>query len=400
MSRSSADRPRSMVRTILFGFIAICLGALLPLLIAESAFRFLPVATGALALPVNAANPVFRFKPNSEFIWSIGWRFSTINRGHVNNDGFVNDQDYAPSDPQPLLAVIGDSYVEAMMVGYPETLQGRVQSCLGTAGRAYSFAASGAPLSQYLIWADYARSRYAAQAMAFVIVGNDFDESLSKYQTGPGFHHFTETSDGALTLELHDYSPTSLRKFMRQSALLRYLVFNLHLEKSLIAFWKKLFRSAQARDTPQYVGNTVAQVSEERIRDSQRAVEAFFEELPQRTALPPSQIVFLIDGVRPQLYRGEQALASVKDAYFPRMREFFMHEARIRGYSVIDLQPIFKARHQSNGDIFEFEQDAHWNANGHEQAALALMRSRVARELFSLDSRTDPDFGSDCRLPL
>ena len=48
--------------------------------------------------------------------------------------------------------------------------------------------------------------------MVFVIVGNDFDESLSKYKTGPGFHHFTETSDGALSLELYDYSPTSLRK--------------------------------------------------------------------------------------------------------------------------------------------------------------------------------------------
>ena len=54
------------------------------------------------------------------------------------------------------------------MVPFDETLHGRAQRCVGDGARVYSFAASGAPLSQYLIWAEHARQRYEAQGLVFV----------------------------------------------------------------------------------------------------------------------------------------------------------------------------------------------------------------------------------------
>jgi hypothetical protein len=211
-----------------------------------------------------------------------------VNRGRTNNAGFVSDQDQDRNDPRPLLAVIGDSYVEAMMVPHRHTVQERVQRCIGTQGRVYGFAASGAPLSQYLIWADYARLHYAPRAMVFVMVGNDFDESLSKYKTGPGFHHFAEAGNGELSLQLYDYSPVSLRKIARRSALLRHLFFSLHIETTLAAPWSGLLPPAEADGTPQHVGNTASDSTDVRLQDSQRAVIAFFEELPRRAAILPS----------------------------------------------------------------------------------------------------------------
>jgi len=47
-----------------------------------------------------------------------------INRGHVNNDGWVNNQDYRLSDYPPLVAVIGDSFIEAQMLPYAQTFHG------------------------------------------------------------------------------------------------------------------------------------------------------------------------------------------------------------------------------------------------------------------------------------
>src|SRR5215510_6185490 len=99
-------------KTVVFGLMAVTLSILSCLALAEIALRFLPVATGMWSMPVDAAQPVFRFTPDREFLFSRDWNFSIVNRGRINNDGFVNDNDYRIDDPRPLLAVIGDSYVE------------------------------------------------------------------------------------------------------------------------------------------------------------------------------------------------------------------------------------------------------------------------------------------------
>ena len=279
------------------------------------------------------------------------------------------------------------------MVPFDETLHGRAQRCVGDGARVYSFAASGAPLSQYLIWAEHARQRYEAQGLVFVVIGNDFDESLAKCKQGPGFHHFVEGPAGSLVLRLFDYSPGGFRKTLRHSALARYLVLHLHVEATAARLWRMLVRDASAGTGPQFLGNTSASTAGTRVKDSERAIDAFFDEFPQRTGLPPARMLFVLDGVRPTLYGGAQALAAVDDDYFSQMRRYFVRQARERGYEVIDLQPLFIARHEADGTVFEFEDDAHWNGRGHEIAARAILDSGLARTTFqhlSLDGRDCP----------
>src|SRR5215470_12895144 len=146
-------------------------------LAAEIVLRFLPVSTGLRSVPVTAADPVLRFTPNRPFTNSLGWELHNVVHGRVNNAGFVNDQDYVRDGP-PLIAVVGDSFIEAQMVPYAETLQGRLATALAGKFRVYSFAASGAPLSQFLVYAGYAVREYGARAVVINVVGNDYDESL------------------------------------------------------------------------------------------------------------------------------------------------------------------------------------------------------------------------------
>src|SRR5204863_393007 len=82
----------------------------------EVALRFLPIASSLRTLAVTPQSPVFRFTPNRDFVYSREWDFVLENRGRVNNAGFVNDQDYRKDDPLALLAVVGDSMIEAAMV--------------------------------------------------------------------------------------------------------------------------------------------------------------------------------------------------------------------------------------------------------------------------------------------
>src|SRR5437763_13866614 len=172
------------------------------LLVAEVALRFLPVSTGLRSMPVTAADPVLHFTPNRRFTNSLGWTMHNVVHGRVNNAGFVNDQDYVREGP-PLIAVIGDSFIEAQMVPYAESLQGRLAAALKETFRVYSFAGSGAPLSQYLIWAGYAVNEYGARAGVINVVGNDFGESLSAYRLGPGFWQYAPDATGGLELNLN-----------------------------------------------------------------------------------------------------------------------------------------------------------------------------------------------------
>ena len=99
------------------------------LLAAEVALRFLPVSTGLRSMPVNAENPVLHFTPDRPFTNSLGWNMHNVVHGRANNAGFVNDQDYMRDGP-PLIAVVGDSFIEAQMVPYAESLQGRLAVAL------------------------------------------------------------------------------------------------------------------------------------------------------------------------------------------------------------------------------------------------------------------------------
>lgn len=231
-------------------------------------------------MPVNGGSPIFRFTPNRTATWSEGWNFNIVSKVRVNNDGFVNGQDYDPSSASPLLAIIGDSYVEAGIVPYEETVQGRLAKRIRN-GRAYSFAASGAGLSQYLVWARHARDAYKPAAYIFVIISNDFSESLYHRERSPGFHHFERLPDGKAVLRRVDYNPSLLRRMGRQSALFMYLVTNVKVQQLVSLDLQKFL----GKEDKRWVANIAADAPEEVIADYRWAVDRFMELLPEYTGV-------------------------------------------------------------------------------------------------------------------
>src|SRR5436190_12655282 len=258
------SRRRDVLLSLLLSLasIVVCLVA------AEVALRFLPVSTGLRSMPVTAADPVLHFTPDRPFTNSLGWDFHNVVHGRVNNAGFVNDQDYVRDRP-PLLAVIGDSFIEAQMVPYGESVQGRLAAALGDKFRVYSFAASGAPLSQYLVYAGHAVREYGARAVVINVVGNDFDESLSAYRLGPGFWQYAPDANGVLRLRLNQHQAGTLISLARHSALGRYVIINLGIQNHLFGIRPlgELIFGKPANAAPRYAGNTDAAAGEKRVKD-------------------------------------------------------------------------------------------------------------------------------------
>lgn len=387
-----------MRKNVLAG-VSVCLGLLAPLCAGEIILRFLPVNEGLRAQAVNAQQPVFHFQPNRTSQFSEHWNFDIVNQVLTNNYGFVNDFDYDPDARTPLLAIVGDSYIEAAMVPFKETLQGTLAAKVGARGRVYSFAASGAPLSQYLVWAEFARTEFRPNGLLVNIVGNDFDESWLGHGgkpcfRKPGFHLFHKSHDGSVRLVREDYTPSLAHRLTRDSALAMYLLANL----KLYAWYKQVRWSDFLPNVSQgYVAEVLAQSAGLQVKKTEWAADVFLEELPARSGLDPSRILFTIDGFRPQMYSPEQ-LPAVSNSGWAEIRRYFIEKASEAGYEVIDLHPVFMERYSRDHRRFEFPTDAHWNGEGHTVVADAVMSSRVFGEVFRLPLRDSMRDGAAGRL--
>lgn len=335
-------------------------------LVFEAVLQFLPVHQGFQSVAVNQTQPVFHARPARIVTSSRDWDFFNARDVRVNNVGFRNDQDYTVEGRHPLIAVVGDSYVESLQVDYADSFFARLAADLDGRARVYSFGFSGAPLSQYLVWARYARDTFQADYLVVVVISNDFDESLGVWKRGQGFHHYEACTEADYCLTRVDYEPAVYRPLVEASALGRYLLYNLQILE--IGRKIELFLQGSGEgDGPRFVGNVEVEVDPKRLEDSLLAIELFFRDLPAYAGLPPERICLVVDG---RVY--DETRDVFDESFFGRTRRNFMEQARAGGYDVIDLVPIFAEHFARHGESFESERDGHWNELGHAVVADAL----------------------------
>jgi hypothetical protein len=358
------------LRSALVNVLMVLASVGVTLLVLEIVLRFLPVAWSPPVVPPTAENPIQRYAANTPFTWSLGWDFNTVIRGRTNAQGFVADYDYDAAAMSPLVAVAGDSYVEALRVPFRDTLTGRLQAMLGKDGRSYAFAQSGVPLSQYVVYARHACALYRPERLVVVIVGNDFDESVFAHRRRDGLYHLYPRPDGSFDYRLTPLpEPGLVERVLRHSALALYLARNVGV--SNVVGW---FRPGEASAQSGYVGHTAAAADPARLDEGQRVIAWFLDALPQAACLAPRDIVLVVDAARPQLYEPADR-AAAQASYFGKMRTRLISEAKGHGFNVIDMEPQFLAAYAVDRRPFEYPNDGHWNAHGHEVAAAAVRQA-------------------------
>ncbi len=335
--------------TLIFKFLA---GIVATLIVFELGLRALPVYD---VTRLSDGGELTHLTPNGTYTYSKGWRFLNARRGVINKQGFNATYDYQPLGHD--VAVIGDSFMQALMLDPDDTLAAH----MGTTERpALVLADGGYNLADYLVASRVATERYGVRKLAILMVNGDVDEAFTDSYRGK--NAFSLTSDGIeqrkSTRRLSNRE-RRLQWLSQNSRLAGYLGQNLVLQVQLPRMFKEI--ASRFRSSP-------PAPNDEAHADRYRQATAFFlQRLVADTGLAPSDIVLLFDADRPSIYQHESPILDPREERFKR-------EASHAGFNVVDLNVVFGDDYKQHARRFDFSpEDGHWNEYGHYLAARSAL---------------------------
>jgi hypothetical protein len=285
----------------------------------------------------------------------------------INNEGWNSPVDYATEKSRRRVAVIGDSYVEALQVDIEHSYPNLLASELGQAWDVYAFGVSGAPLTQYLHMTRYVVPRFSPDVLVLNLVHNDFTESYADHADGRAGVQWLRVVNGPHGLEevppAPDLSASQYswpKRLLKRSALVRYLYYNLAIESFRI-------RLRSAAEIPaNYNANVDVSGVQRDAAAIDEVVRYVFDTL--RAENPDLAVIVVLDAPRPGIYHAPE-LAT--DLSF--IADLVGQAAAANGFGLVDLAGPMRAEFDATGVPFETPYDGHWNELGHRFVAAQLL---------------------------
>ena len=287
-------------------------------------------------------------------VLTVGPFAESRSRWRINDEGWSSAIEYPrPHGPLPRVAIIGDSYVEAFHVDPDRSAGALVRRALAGRAEVYTFGMSGAPLSQYLNMARYAARRFAPDVFVINVVQNDFAESLRAVVPRPEFLQLEVRGDAVSEAAARGYAVSASRRFVRHSAVLRWLIRN-----AKIGHVERLF------DRHRVAANIDVDVADAHRREIELGVRYVVSRL--RAENPRAEILFVMDAPRDAMYAGAPSPVQW-------LTELLRDETARAGCGFVDLTPAFSAEWARSHQRFEFANDWHWNERGQRVAGDAIV---------------------------
>ncbi|MCS6263357.1 MAG: SGNH/GDSL hydrolase family protein [Nitrospira sp.] len=356
-----------MIRNILVLTIPSCLAVFLFL---ELTATFVVPAAQFPSYYYDPTDRILRFSTTDlrDGVFTIGAMAQQRAQWHINNTGWNSAIDFEETKRKPRIAIIGDSYVEALQVNVETSLAGRLRELVSPQAEVYAFGISGAPLSQYLQMARYARKHFDPDVLVINVVHNDFDESLCSIKRQAGMLCLEDEGQEIREAVIDPYHPNQILRMARSSSVVRYAVTNLQLASRLRGLFSGI------RNKPTYNANIdVEQVNARKAR-IQRATEYVLRTLQRENGTKP--VIFVMDAPRRDIYAGTLGNSTVV-----WLNQLLKTTCETVGFYFVDLTHEFSRHFAANHVHFESEFDWHWNETGHLTAAGELHRKLDALRL-------------------
>ena len=298
---------------------------------------------------------------------TIGPLAQQRSKWRINNRGWLSNVDYFEEKEMSRIAVIGDSYIEALSVDIDKSYPALLRADIGSEFEIYSFGVSGAPLSQYLHMSRYVGRSFDPDVLIFNVVHNDFGESF--YGQNPsGIHWLRLLIENGRTKEVaprpnknfSQYNPR--KKLLRESALVRYLFMNLRITESLNNLFKKDMR---------YSANIDISALEENVEEIELGIDYILERIQLENV--NRRIIFVMDADRNGIYYDIPPDTGI-DSLHTLMEKLCLKF----GFEFLDLSAPMREEYRMANQKFNSEIDGHWDEYGHEfvsRQVLGLLRT-------------------------
>ena len=344
---------RLLVRAALFGLLA--LGVL------ELLLRFVLPARES---PIPWQEPdqsLLLYDPSvPDGLFTSGRLAEQRSPWHINTLGWNAGIEYRPAAERdrPVVAVVGDSQIEGFYVAWPEHIASRLSALSDGRIEGQSYGGSAFQIATFARIARYLGQHHLdPEVLVFAINRGDFWYTLRGYGRpraqlatwafDPAAGTFTETPPAP-------YRTTTMRRLMRTSALVRYLVFNAGLNP------------LAGGDGPE-LGMAELKAFPEAEADFQPLIGPTTEHLLDEVAaaLPHTFVLFAVEADRRAIHRGEVPAPIELSAPIAEV-------CRRRGCGHLDLTDAMVAAFRADGQLLNFPHNAHWNAHAHDVVARAI----------------------------
>jgi hypothetical protein len=347
------------------------LGALSPLLVmfaaVEGTLRLLPVIGGVHRADPQSPNASARSVAHRDYTSSLGWDMRHVVYGRTNGMGFLSPHEYTAD--RRAVALLGDSFVEAQMLGHDESLAGQLEARWGGRVYAYNFGVSGASLSHYLGMARELGSQFTFDAAVVVITRGDYAEGFERQE---GLYSWGEsTGVGEDLVKLVPAVPRSgLRQLARELATVRYVRGNMKLTLD------NILPAERKGCTPQSLSG------QDKARLSQ-----YVEALPEALRLPPGKVVLVFNAPASEVYdlvdRNRAAKARCLDLDANAIA-YLRERARARGLKIVDAARVFENHYRAHRRQLDFSPvDGHWNGTGSGAIAAEVDATLAGRRMIA-----------------
>ncbi|MBV8888239.1 MAG: SGNH/GDSL hydrolase family protein [Alphaproteobacteria bacterium] len=320
-------------------------------------------------VPANAfINEVVRYAPNQRGIWRVRDEIAApyaINARGWNSG--VGDYRVARIPGIPRIAVVGDSFIEALQVPHDRSMGEDLAGLLGTADRpleVYRFGISGAPMSQYLQMAEHEVAQYRPDWLIVQIVHNDFDESY-KFKPGRYTSSFLKlrVEDGRVAGEIPPQAwHPGATEWLRRTATARFFLYRWQVRPEFLI--DLLLPKAHAAPAEIAANSDIGAILADRP-GVEAVTDYLFGRLDAVARAMGARLLLAMDGDRFAIYAGVDSPAL-------ELNRIAAAAAARRDLPFVDLEPAFVADWQTHHQRFDFDADHHWNEHGHAVAAAAV----------------------------
>ncbi len=344
--------------------LATVIGLVTVVVLLEIIFRTLLPAAHLPESTFDVTYRIPKFLPG-EGQYTIGKFCIKAGHWHINNAGWNSPYDYV-NDQRKKVAIIGDSYIEAFQVDIEQSIGPILQKKLGSEYQVMSFGTSGAPLSQYLHMSRYVRKEFRPDVLVFNIIHNDFDESLTDERYSKMYLRYKKVNDSTFAEDdvLPSKKASTLFSLFNYMATGRYLLHNLKVQQLQ---WPSATTNSDSTATPPVFNANIDVV---RVTSLQQDITTVVNTILQtiKKENPDTRIIFVMDGLRMEIYSGTYPESSNVSWINLMMSEL----CKKNGVEYVDLSETFARDYTTYRKKFEFPFDWHWNTYGHGVAASAL----------------------------